>query len=294
MMKRTEKKKKDGYRSQLSLIIFRFKKNKLGIVGLIILAVLFLICFSSPLWISYRDITHQNIREAFLRPGENGHIFGTDQYGRDLFYRVIYGGMVSLLSGFAIVGVSLLLGLLFGGIAGYAGGKPDSLIMRAIDVFMSVPSILMQMTIIVSLGHNIVNLYIAMAVVMFPGTARLVRSTILTVRDREFVEAAKSYGTSPLTILIRHVLPNGIGPVIVNATLSLGSAILAIAGMGFIGLGIPAPTPEWGTILAENRDMIRYYPYMGVIPGLAIGISVMALNFVGDGLRDALDPRTKK
>jgi peptide/nickel transport system permease protein len=166
--------------------------------------------------------------------------------------------------------------------------------MRAVDIFMSVPSILMQMTIIVTLGQNVVNLCIAMAVVLFPPVARLVRSTILTIRDSEFVAAARSYGASSLSIMIKHVLPNSIGVVIVQTTLSLGAAILAIAGMGFIGLGVPAPTPEWGTILSENRDFIRYYPYLGIIPGLAIGISVMALNFVGDGLRDALDPRTKK
>ena len=165
--------------------------------------------------------------------------------------------------------------------------------MRFCDIFQSVPRILLAMAVVAALGQGTINMLIALTIATFPGFSRIVRSSILTIRNLEFVEAAKCCGTSPVRIIFKHIVPNGIGPVIVSATLGLGSIILAIASLGFLGIGVASPTPEWGTILSENRTNIRYYPYLGLVPGIFIMVAVMCLNFVGDGMRDALDPRTK-
>lgn len=253
-----------------------------------------MICFTSPLYLSYEeDVIKQNLMEQFVSPCAE-HPFGTDMYGRDLLARILYGGMISLSCGLAVVALALALGVVFGGIAGYYGGKMDFFIMRLMDIFMSIPFLLMTMTLIVAFGKSTFSMLIALSITMFPGLARLVRSSIMTIRDTEYVDACKCYGCPTWKILLRHILPNTVGPVIVSSTLMLGSTILAIAGLGFLGIGIAAPTPEWGTILSEARAHIRYYPYLGIIPGMAIALSVLSINFIGDGFRDALDPRTKK
>lgn len=279
--------------SQLGLIWVRFRKNGLAVFGLIGLLVLMLICFTSPLYIDYERVVHQDLLKANIAPCME-YSFGTDNLGRDLLARMLWGGIYSLASGFVVIFISLLLGLFFGSLAGYFGGKTDAVIMRVMDVFMSVPNLLMAMTLIVVFGQSIVSLWLALSLTSFPGLARVIRSSIMTTRANEYVDAAKIYGASTPKILIKHILPNCIGPVVVSGTLLLGSTILGIAGMGFLGIGIASPTPEWGTILSEVKDYIRYYPYMGIIPGVAIGISVLCINFMGDGLRDALDPRMKK
>lgn len=165
--------------------------------------------------------------------------------------------------------------------------------MRIVDMFMAVPAILLSMAVVAALGNGTEKMLIALAVAQTPRFTRVVRSSIMTLREQEFVEAAKCYGTSSAKIIFKHILPNGIGPVIVSATLTLGQVILSIASLGFLGIGVASPTPEWGTILSENKAFIRYYPYLGLIPGGCIALSVMAVNFIGDGLRDALDPRMK-
>ena len=218
---------------------------------------------------------------------------GTDQFGRDLFARIIYGGRISLLAGLVVVVIALALGVTLGGIAGYFGGRVDNIIMRICDIFMAVPRMLLSMAVVAALGQGTFKMLIALSIAAFPGYARTVRASIMTLRNQEYVEAAKCCGTSPARIIFKHVVPNGLGPVIVSATLGLGGTILAIASLGFLGIGVASPTPEWGTILSENRTNIRYYPYLGLVPGMFIAISVMCLNFIGDGLRDALDPRTK-
>jgi peptide/nickel transport system permease protein len=277
----------------LELIVFRFRKNKLAIVGLIVLLLLILMVFSAPLYTSYDNAVAQDISIRFQSPSKE-HIFGTDTYGRDLFARIVYGGRISLFAGLATILGALTIGIALGGIAGYFGGRVDTIIMRFVDIFMAIPSLLLSLAVCTALGEGIVNLILALMLTNIPGFARIVRSSILTLRGQEFIEAAKCCGTSHFRIIIKHILPNGIGPVVVTATLGLGSAILNIAALGFLGIGVTAPTPEWGTILADNRSYIRYYPYLGVIPGMAIALSVMCVNFVGDGLRDALDPRMKK
>lgn len=279
-------------RTQWQLVVFRFKKNKLAMAGLIILIALAVACLASPLYIDYARVTTQRIRERFISPG-SAFWFGTDQYGRDLFARIIYGGRISLFAGLLTVLIALALGLVLGGAAGYFGGVVDNVIMRFCDIFMAVPNMLMAMAVVAALGQGTVKMLVALAISTFPRYARVVRSSILTIRNLDFVEAAKCCGTSSLRIIFKHIIPNGLGPVIVTATTGLGSTILSIAALGFLGIGVASPTPEWGTILSENRVNIRYYPYLGFIPGLFICLSVMCLNFVGDGLRDALDPRTK-
>ncbi len=278
--------------SQMGLVWWRYKKNKLAVFGLCVILVEFIICMSASLWIPYEDVYTQNLTQRFIAPCAE-HLFGTDQFGRDLFARVLYGGQISLTAGFMVVGISLAIGVTIGGFAGYLGGKIDMLLMRICDIFMAIPRLLLAMAIVSALGQGTDKLLIALSISSFTGFARTTRASILNLRGREFIEAAKCSGASSARILYTHIVPNGIGPVVISATMSLGGTILSIASLGFLGIGIAPPTPEWGTILSENKTNLRYYPYLGLIPGICIGITVMCLNFCGDGLRDALDPRTK-
>lgn len=287
-----KRKKNLSNKSQFGLIAYRFGKNKLAMVGLAVITVMLLLCITAPLYISYNAVVKQNMAERFIAPG-SAHLLGTDQFGRDLFARIIYGGRISLLAGLVVVAIALSIGIVLGGIAGYFGGRIDNIIMRICDVFMAVPRMLLAMAVVAGLGQGTFKMLIALSIAAFPGYARTVRASIMTLRGQEFVEAAKCCGTSSARIIFKHVVPNGLGPVIVSATLGLGATILSIASLGFLGIGVASPTPEWGTILAENRANIRFYPYLGLVPGFFIAISVMCLNFVGDGLRDAMDPRTK-
>ncbi|GHV39398.1 peptide ABC transporter permease [Spirochaetia bacterium] len=293
MKNNAKKKGQPTGRSQLELIIFRFKKNKLAVFGLILLAVIALLVLTAPLYVSYESAIKQDIPNKYQSPG-GAHLLGTDGFGRDLLARIVYGGRISLFAGLGVVICSLFFGITLGGIAGYFGGRIDQVIMRCCDILMAVPSIFLALAIVTALGEGTGNLIIALMIGNVPRNARIVRSSILTLRNQEFIEAARCCGTSHFRIIVKHILPNGIGPVIVTATLTLGSAILNIASLGFLGIGIAPPTPEWGTLLADNRLYIRQYPYLGIIPGLVIGMSVMCVNMIGDGLRDALDPKMKK
>ncbi len=279
-------------KSQWGLLAYRFSKNKLAMVGLAVIILMILLCLTAPLYINYDSVVKQNMSERFIAPCSE-HIFGTDQFGRDLFSRIIYGGRISLLAGLVVVATALGVGVTLGGVAGYFGGTVDMIIMRICDIFMAVPRMLLAMAVVAGLGQGTFKMLIALTIAEFPKYARTVRASIMTLRGQEYVEAAKCCGTSSARIIFKHVVPNGLGPVIVSATLGLGGTILAIASLGFLGIGVASPTPEWGTILSENRANIRFYPYLGLIPGFFIAISVMCLNFIGDGLRDALDPRTK-
>lgn len=279
-------------KSQLGMIAYRFHKNKLAMFGLAAIIVMIIMCAAAPLYINYDAVIKQSMANRFIAPCKD-FWFGTDQYGRDLFARIIYGGRISLLAGLIVVASALVIGVTLGGIAGYFGGTVDMVIMRICDIFMAVPRMLLAMAVVAGLGQGTFKMLIALSIAEFPKYARTVRASIMTLRNQEYVEAAKCCGTSSARIIFKHVVPNGLGPVIVSATLGLGGTILAIASLGFLGIGVASPTPEWGTILSENRTNIRFYPYLGLIPGFFIAISVMCLNFIGDGLRDALDPRTK-
>ncbi len=287
-----KKKRNLSNKSQLGMIAYRFSKNKLAMFGLAVITVMIIMCVTAPLYIDYESVYKQSMADRFITPCAE-HLLGTDQFGRDLFARIIYGGRISLLAGLVVVVIALALGVTLGGIAGYFGGRVDNIIMRICDIFMAVPRMLLSMAVVAALGQGTFKMLIALSIAAFPGYARTVRASIMTLRNQEYVEAAKCCGTSPARIIFKHVVPNGLGPVIVSATLGLGGTILAIASLGFLGIGVASPTPEWGTILSENRTNIRYYPYLGLVPGMFIAISVMCLNFIGDGLRDALDPRTK-
>lgn len=279
-------------RSVWGMVWFRFRKNKLAMCGLAILVLMMLAILLAPLYVDYNLVFKQRIVEKFTAPCAE-HIFGTDQFGRDLFARVIYGGRISLFMGLAVVLISFCAGCILGGVAGYFGGVVDQIIMRIVDMFMAVPAILLSMAVVAALGNGTDKLLIALSIAQTPRFTRVVRSSIMTLRNQEFVEAAKCCGTSSARIIFKHILPNGMGPVIVSATLTLGQVILNIASLGFLGIGVASPTPEWGTILSENKVHIRYHAYLGLIPGACIALSVMAVNFIGDGLRDALDPRMK-
>lgn len=281
-------------RSQLSSICKRFAKNKIAMVGLVIFLLLILMVLTCDFFFDYQtDAIAQDISQRLQTPSV-AHPFGTDQYGRDVLARIVYGARISLVASLCIITVSTILGALFGSIAAYYGGWVDNIIMRVMDVFYALPFNLMAICIVASIGGGIVNLGIACVVGVVPGFTRIFRSAILPIRDQEYVEAARACGTGTGRILLKHIIPNAMGPIIVQATLNLAITILAIAGLSYIGLGIESPTPEWGAMLSEGRQFMRNYPYLVIFPGLAILVSALSLNLMGDGLRDALDPKLKK
>lgn len=272
-------------------IFKRLSRNRMAMVGLVILALLILIAAFAP-WIAPYGYDEQNLDKSLMKPNSE-HWFGTDLKGRDVMSRMIYGARVSLLVGFLAVSISVVVGGLLGAIAGYFGGTLDNVIMRCMDVLLAIPSILLAISIAASLGPGLVNLMIAVGISSIPGYARLVRASTLSIRNIEYIEASKSVGSSDISIILKHVIPNCISPVIVQATLGVAFAILTAASLSFIGLGIKPPEPEWGAMLSSGRTYIRNYSYLTLFPGLAIMITILALNFLGDGLRDALDPKLK-
>ncbi len=280
-------------RSQFKSIWFRYKKNKLAMLGLILLIFMVVISICAPMLADYqKDAISQNIKGR-LQPPSKDHLFGTDLYGRDLFARIIYGARVSLSVSIITIAISLTIGIIIGAVAGYYGGRIDDILMRIMDIFLAIPQMLMAISIVAALGPGTGNLIAAMTISSVPRFARIVRSSILTIKDQEFIEAAKACGTRDSRIIAKHIVPNAIGPIIVQATLNIAETIITISGLSFLGLGIKAPTPEWGSMLNEGKEQMRYYPYLVIIPGMAIVFAVMALNLMGDGLRDALDPRLK-
>lgn len=283
---------KSNKKGQMKLVWIRFRKNKLAMLGLFIMILMLTACLSAPLWLDYAKVTTQSIINAYQAPGKE-HLFGTDQFGRDLFARIIYGGRISLLSGLVTIGIAFVLGVAMGGSAGYFGGVVDTIIMRFCDILMSVPGVLLSMTIVAALGQGLIKMLIALSVAQIPRQARTVRAAVMTLRGQEFIEAAKCCGTGNTRILLKHIIPNVLGPLVISVMSGLGGTILSIASLGFLGIGIAPPTPEWGTIISENQASLMYYPYLGIIPGLCIMIAVLSLNFIGDGLRDALDPKQK-
>lgn len=272
-------------------IFKRLKRNKLAMFGLIILAGLIAIAAFTP-WIAPYGYDDQDLDKSLMKPNSENW-FGTDLKGRDVLSRMIYGARVSLFVGFFAVTISVVVGGLLGAIAGYFGGKLDNIIMRCMDILLAIPSILLAISIAASLGTGLINLMIAVGISSVPGYARLVRASTLSIRNIEYIEASKSVGASHFSIIIKHVIPNCLSPVIVQATLGVAFAILTAASLSFIGLGIEPPEPEWGAMLSSGRQYIRDFPHLTLFPGLAIMITILALNFLGDGLRDALDPKLK-
>jgi len=280
-------------RSQLSLFWKQFKKNGLAMAGLVVFSILILTALCAPLLVDYdEDVIGQKMFFR-LQPPSKEYPFGTDQYGRNVMARVIWGARTSLFVGVFTVGFALTLGGTIGAIAAYYGGRIDNILMRIMDIFLAIPPIILAVAIVGAIGPGINNILLAMSISRAPPFARIVRSSVISVRDQEFVEAARVCGSSSARIIIRHILPNSMGPIIVQSTLDLATTILSVAGLSFIGLGIMPPDPEWGSMLAEARPMMRSHTYLMISPGLAIMIAVLSLNLMGDGFRDALDPRLK-
>ncbi len=271
----------------------QFSKNKTAVLGLVIIAIFFILAVSSGFIYDYQDdIVKQNIPNRLKAPSSE-YPFGTDDKGRDVLARVVYGSRISLTAGFAAVTIALIIGGTLGAIAGYFGGILDNIIMRLMDVFLAIPGTLFAITIVAALGKSTTNLIIALSIATIPRFARILRSSVLTVRDNEYIEAAKAIGATNFRIITQHVVPNSLAPVIVQTTLSVATIILTIAGLSFLGLGISPPMPEWGSMLSEGKTFIRNQSYLAFFPGLAIMITILALNLLGDGLRDALDPRLR-
>lgn len=279
-------------KSKLLSIWTRFRRNKLALLGLCMLIGLILVSVFADVIVNYDQAITQVMADRNQIPSAR-HIFGTDQLGRDMFARIIFGARTSLFVGLLTISIALTFGSVIGAVAGYYGERVDNIIMRVIDVLMAIPSMLLAISVVSALGTGLVNIVIAMSVSQIPRFARIVRSSILSIKGQEFIEAAKACGTSDFRIIFKHIIPNAIGPIIVQATLAMGTMILTVSSLSFVGLGIQPPSPEWGSMLAESKDQIRYFPHLGVIPGLAIITAVLSLNLMGDGLRDALDPRLK-
>lgn len=270
---------------------YRYKKNRMAMAGLIILGFLILVAIFAD-QIAPFGFDEQNSATTFLPPSGK-FLFGTDNFGRDILSRIIYGARISLKVGLISVGVSSLVGGLLGAIAAYYGGRLDNLIMRFLDVLMAIPGMILAIAIAASLGPGISNMMIAIGLANTPGFARVVRASVLAIKDQEYIEAARLIGDSDLKIMFKHILPNAMAPMIVQATLNVGRSVISAATLSFLGLGVQPPNPEWGSMLSAARAYLRDYWWMTTFPGLAIMTTVFSLNLVGDGLRDSLDPRLK-
>ncbi|MBE6970501.1 MAG: ABC transporter permease [Ruminococcaceae bacterium] len=280
-------------RSQFWEFWRRYKQNPGAVLGLIIVIGLVIAAISSGIVFDYEtEIIGNNVIERLQRPSM-AHWFGTDELGRDVFARTMYGARYSLAIGVVAVIVSLVAGVTLGAVAGFAGGAVENIIMRIMDIFAAIPSILMAMAIVSALGQSAIILMIAVGVTSVPSFATITRAAVLQVRNNDFVEAARAIGMPNWKIVVKHILPNSLAPILVQATLRIGNAIISASGLSFLGLGIPLPAPEWGGMLSNGRKYIRDYPYMTIFPGLAILITVIAFNLIGDGVRDALDPKLK-
>lgn len=282
------KKKSNAYELWL-----RFMKNKTALLGLFIFCAIVLLAIGAPLLASYEnDVIRLDVANRLQSPGK-GHLLGTDEMGRDIFARLVFGARISLVVGISSVAVALLIGGTLGAISGFYGGIIDSVIMRIMDVFLCLPDVLLALAIIATFGVSKVNLVISIGLSFTPKFSRIVRSAVLGVRGSEYIEAARSIGAKDGHIILHHALVNCMGPIIVQVTLYVASAILTISGLSFLGLGIQAPAPEWGNMLASGRAFMRDEAYIVMAPGLAIFFTILSLNLLGDGLRDTLDPRLK-
>lgn len=270
----------------------RFLRHKLAMAGAIITLALVMIAIFGRVIAPY-DPLAMNF-SALFAPPSLAHPFGTDEFGRDIFSRVLYGARISMQVALIAVSISGSVGVLLGLLAGFYRGWIDEVVMRFMDVLFAFPAVLLAITIMAVLGRGVGNAMIAIAIVYVPIFARVTRGAVISIRGREYVTAARALGKAPLGIMLRHVLPNALGPIIVQTSLSLAFAILAEAALSFFGLGTQPPDPSWGRMLSEGRGFLLQAPWMGIFPGIAIMVSVMGFNFLGDGLRDLLDPRSNR
>jgi peptide/nickel transport system permease protein len=277
----------------------RLKRNRLAMAGLVWIIIVILIAVSADLWVPhfYGDptaIDSTTLSQTSLQPPSAAHPFGTDKLGRDILSRTVYGARVSLMVGVVAVGISVIVGLILGAVAAYFGGWWDSIVMRTADVFFAFPYVLFAITLIAVLGPGVQNVFIAIGVLGWPSIARVFRSSILSIKENEYVDAARSMGASSRRIVFRHIMPNSIAPIIVLATMSIGGAILTEAALSFLGMGVQPPAPSWGNMLSEARSFFFTAPWLMLYPGLAILTTVLGFVLLGDGLRDALDVKLKE
>lgn len=279
-------------RSQASKTFQRFIRNKGAVLGMAIVLFIIIVAVFAEQIAPYNP-NKQELGNALKRPYAE-HLLGTDEFGRDILSRLIYGARISMAVGVVSVSIAVLAGGAIGAIAGYYGGKIDNTIMRIMDVLLAIPGMLLNISIIAAMGSSVANMMFAVGVSNIPKYCRLMRASVLTVKDREYIEASRACGARNFFIIAKHIIPNCFAPIIVQATLSVGTAIIACSGLSFIGIGIAAPTPEWGAMLSSGRDLLRNYSYITAFPGLAIMITVFSLNLMGDGMRDAFDPKLKR
>lgn len=269
----------------------RLLKSKIGLAGLAIIGLLILVAIFAPYLAPYSP-TEQNILFRYKAPSAR-HWLGTDEMGRDILSRIIYGSRISLKVGLISVSLALMVGVPLGLIAGYYGGIPDMLIMRFMDIMLAFPSVLLAIAIVAILGPRLENAMIAIAIINIPRFARIIRSSTISIKENEYINAARVLGASNFRIILLHLLPNAMAPLIVQTTLSIAAAILEAAALSFLGLGAQPPSPEWGAMLSDARSALQKAPWVATFPGLAIFLGVLGFNLLGDGLRDALDPKMK-
>ncbi len=285
--------KKYKKKNRFAEVVRCMSKNKAAILGLVIVVIMILTAIFADQIADYEQVAiKQDIANRLQGPSSE-HWLGTDELGRDVFARIVHGTRISLYVGTISVIISIGLGGLLGAVAGYYGGKLDNLIMRILDVFLAIPAMLLAIAIVSAIGSSMFNLMLAIGISSVPQFARITRASVLSVKDEEFIESARAIGAKDSGIIWSHIIPNCMAPIIVQATLKIGKAIVFTASLSFIGLGVKAPTPEWGAMLSGSRAFIRDCPHLVLFPGLAIMLIVLALNMLGDGLRDALDPKLK-
>ena len=270
----------------------RLVKNKMAVICAIILILLALASFLAPLFLKQSYET-QNLSLGATPPSAQ-HWLGTDTLGRDLFVRILYGGRVSLSVGLCATAVALVIGVIYGAIAGFLGGKIDIFMMRIVDIIFALPFTVFVILLMVFFGRKFVLLFVAIGAVQWLVMARIVRGQVMSIRKQEFIEAAEALGLSKLRIIFRHIIPNALGPIIVYATLTVPAVMLLEAFLSFLGLGVQPPMSSWGVLIKEGADSMEEFPWLLIFPGLALALTLFSLNFLGDGLRDALDPRTSK
>lgn len=278
-------------RSRAAEVWHQLKKNKIAVVSMIVLILIFLMAICAPLIAPY-NYDQEDFSASFAGSSKE-HWLGTDRLGRDILSRLLYGSRQSLQIGIYSTFIAAVVGILIGSIAGYYGGWLDNLLMRFLDIYQGIPMFLLCVTLAAVLGPSLRNAIIAIGVSSVPGYARLMRASILTVGEMEYIEAAKGINAKDSRIIMKHIIPNAISPLIVSITMSMGSSVLAGAGMSFIGLGVQAPIPEWGAMISDARSFLRGHGELALYPGVCIVITVLAFNLLGDGLRDALDPRLR-
>lgn len=278
---------------------YRFKKNRLAVLGLTFIIILIFVSVGTIILdlatgnkVYEALVVKQNLAQKLDGPSLK-HILGCDEFGRDILFRLLWGTRYSLFIGIISILSALIVGGFLGAIAGFYGGKTDNIIMRIMDVFLSIPSMVMAIAIVSALGTSTFNLLLSISIPQIPRLARIVRAQVMSVKGKEFVEASRAVGADDMLIIIQYIIPNALAPIIVQASLSIGSAILSIAGLSFLGIGVQPPTPEWGSILSSARTYMRDAWHISIIPGLMIMLTVLSLNLAGDGLRDALDPKMK-